>query len=231
MDAVSGEGRTPHRTLRARASLPPRRPAAAGRAAAQDGVTYARMHKAVPRTHMASRSSGHERSAPPPAGRRAAYDLLVRAARAARRRAYAPYSQFPVGAAALAADGSIYAGANVENASYGLTQCAERVAIQNAVAAGRRALRAVAVAGPDGISPCGACRQVMAEFGIRTVLIAGPSGRPAVVPFADLLPRPFGRSDLRRAGRSPARSASLRAARRRRRAPRGHGGKVRRAGL
>lgn len=120
------------------------------------------------------------------------YRPLIRAARAARRRAYAPYSHFPVGAAALAADGSIYAGANVENASFGLTQCAERVAVQAAVASGRRRIRAVAVAGPAGITPCGACRQVMAEFGVRTVILVTPSRAPEMIPLADLLPRAFG---------------------------------------
>jgi cytidine deaminase len=163
---------------------------------------------------------------------------VVRAARAARRHAYAPYSHFPVGAAVLAADGTVYTGANVENVSFGLTQCAERVAVQNAVAAGRRRLRAVAVAGPEGISPCGACRQVMAEFGVRTVLLAGPAGPPAVVPLVTLLPRPFEPARLRRPHRAPAgrargRRSSRRAARRRRggRSLRPKGAKVRRAGL
>jgi cytidine deaminase len=144
------------------------------------------------------------------------YGALIRAARAARRRAYAPYSHFPVGAAALASDGSIYTGANVENASFGLTQCAERVALQTAVASGRRRIRAVAVAAPAGTTPCGACRQVMAEFGVRTVVLAGPGGAPTVLPFAELLPRAFGARAL--AGyraRSTARTPSSRVGRRR----------------
>jgi cytidine deaminase len=163
---------------------------------------------------------------------RANYARLVRTARAARRRAYAPYSHFPVGAAVLAADGSIYAGANVENASFGLTQCAERVAVQTAVAAGRRRLRAVAVAGPHGITPCGACRQVMAEFGVRDVLLAGCAGAPTLVPLATLLPRPFGRARL--LGRTRPSDGRMRRAlssRRRgmgRRSPKGEG---RHAGL
>jgi len=128
---------------------------------------------------------------------------LVRAARAARRRAYAPYSRFAVGAAVLAADGTIYAGCNVENASYGLTVCAERVAVQSAVAAGRRRLRAVAVAGPSGITPCGACRQVMDEFGVATVILAATGAAPESVALRELLPRPF----MTRARRERARKA------------------------
>jgi len=116
---------------------------------------------------------------------------LVRAAEQARRKAYAPYSRFPVGAAVLASDGSIYAGCNVENVSYGLTLCAERVAIHCAVANGRRRLLVVAVAGPPGISPCGACRQVMVEFGVRTVVIVSPRTAPTMLALRDLLPRPF----------------------------------------
>ncbi len=132
----------------------------------------------------------------PPAGP-AAYRRLIRAAEEARRRAYAPYSRFPVGAAALAADGTVYAGCNVENASLGLSQCAERVAIHCAVAGGRRRLVAVAVAGPPGISPCGACRQVMDEFGVETVILSPPGGPPAIVALRDLLPRPFSRGIVR----------------------------------
>jgi cytidine deaminase len=117
----------------------------------------------------------------------------------ARRRAYAPYSQFPVGAAVLASDGTIYTGCNVENASYGLTLCAERVAIHTAVASGRRRLTAVAVAGPAGITltPCGACRQVMEEFDVQTVILASPRGVPAVIALPELLPSPFNRRSAR----------------------------------
>ena len=128
---------------------------------------------------------------------RAAFRRLVRAAETARRRAYAPYSRFPVGAAVLTRAGGVYAGCNVENASYGLTQCAERVAIQCAVAAGQRDLVAVAVVGPAGISPCGACRQVMDEFGVETVILASPRETPLVTPLRDLLPRPFTRRQVR----------------------------------
>lgn len=123
------------------------------------------------------------------------YARLVRAAARARRRAYAPYSQFPIGAAVLANDGTVYAGCNVENASYGLALCAERVAIHTAVANGRRRLTAIAIVGPAGITltPCGACRQVMEEFGLQTIIIAGPHGAPAVVSLPALLPIPFPR--------------------------------------
>ena len=93
-------------------------------------------------------------------------DLLKRAI-GARENAYAPYSHYTVGAAVLAESGKIYTGCNVENASYGLTCCAERNAIFAAVCSGERKLLAVAVTGPEGgerATPCGACRQVMAEF-------------------------------------------------------------------
>ncbi|HET8678521.1 MAG TPA: cytidine deaminase [bacterium] len=127
---------------------------------------------------------------------------LVRAARGARRHAYAPYSRFPVGAAVLTTSGAIVAGCNVENASYGLSICAERAAIHRAVAQGHRRLRAVAVAaGQSGAMPCGACRQVMQEFGVSDVIVVGPRRAPQAFRLADLLPRPFSPSDLRSQGR------------------------------
>jgi cytidine deaminase len=99
---------------------------------------------------------------------------LRAAARAARAHAYAGYSDFAVGAAVETVDGRRFTGANVENASYGLTICAERTAVFAAVLAGARALAAVAVSGPDGVTtpPCGACRQVLAEFGAPDVLLS-----------------------------------------------------------
>lgn len=105
-------------------------------------------------------------------------DALMELAWEARRNAYAPYSNFAVGAAVLAADGRVFAGCNVENLSFGLTICAERVAIASAVAAGVTRFQMVAVVADTQvpISPCGACRQVMAEFQIPRVVLANRSG-------------------------------------------------------
>ena len=119
---------------------------------------------------------------------------LIDAARHARTNAYAPYSQFQVGAAVLDERGQITAGANVENASSGLTLCAERVAAAAAVAHGARRLTAVAVVSPGGVTPCGACRQVLAEFGegLEVVLVdANDLASVRVVPLEMLLPEPF----------------------------------------
>ncbi|MDB6135559.1 MAG: cytidine deaminase [Verrucomicrobiales bacterium] len=102
------------------------------------------------------------------------FALLTTAAWEARGHAYAPYSQFAVGAALLGADGVIYRGCNVENLSYGLTICAERAAVCQAVAAGCRHFTAMAVVADtrEPISPCGACRQVLAEFGDLPIVMA-----------------------------------------------------------
>lgn len=117
---------------------------------------------------------------------------LVTKARAMRKRAYAPYSRYSVGAALLGADGVVYAGCNVENASYGLTICAERTAYATAVAAGCRTFIALAVATDDGAAPCGACLQVAREFGgTLTVLLAGPKGAAHATTLPQLLPAPF----------------------------------------
>lgn len=117
-------------------------------------------------------------------------DALQKVAWEAREHAYAPYSKFSVGAALLAADGRIFSGCNVENLSYGLTNCAERVAIGTAVAAGAREFLVVAVVAETGVpvSPCGACRQVLAEFGVPRVLLAN---RTESLEFTleELLPR------------------------------------------
>jgi cytidine deaminase len=96
---------------------------------------------------------------------------LVAAAKAAQRRAHAPYSKFHVGAALLTKSGKVYTGCNVENASYGLTICAERVALTKAVSEGHRQFTTIAVVAPSkALSPCGACRQVLAEFGEMVVV-------------------------------------------------------------
>ncbi len=134
---------------------------------------------------------------------------LLAAARKAAGVAYAPYSGFAVGAAALTLDGTVITGCNVENASYPMTMCAERVAVGTALAAGHRALQAIAVSTPaaPGGTPCGACRQVLNEFvprgGTLTVVLEGADG-PEQVPLSSLLPRSFGPADLDRARESEA---------------------------
>jgi homotetrameric cytidine deaminase len=120
---------------------------------------------------------------------------LRAAARAARAQAYAPYSHFTVGAAIETAGGRRFTGANVENASYGLTVCAERTAAFAAVLAGAGSITAVAVSGPDGVtaSPCGACRQVLAEFGAADVPLsyARADGTWTDTTLGELLPDAF----------------------------------------
>ena len=123
---------------------------------------------------------------------------LLASAREARQHAYVPYSHFPVGAAILAEDGTVFTGCNVENASYGLTNCAERTAVFKAVSEGRAAFRAIAVVGPQDdllCAPCGACRQVMYEFGPEPVLVtpAGPDqpGGVRMTTVGALLPGAF----------------------------------------
>ena len=125
-------------------------------------------------------------------------EALIEVAKEYRARAYAPYSKCKVGAAVLAADGRVFGGCNVENASYPLTNCAERTALFKAVAEGVRDFAALAVvADTDGpCAPCGACRQVMAEFGIARVIMANCSGAVRVVTLEELLPFSFSARDL-----------------------------------
>lgn len=119
-------------------------------------------------------------------------DQLVARAAEARETAYVPYSHFPVGAALLGADGAVYTGCNVENASYGLTICAERNAVAHAVAEGARRFDAIAVVTENGVTPCGMCRQVLAEFGpTMTVIVADAAGHRRIYNLADLLPAAF----------------------------------------
>ncbi len=119
-------------------------------------------------------------------------EKLLAAARAVRERAYAPYSRFKVGAAALGDDGRIYAGANVENASYGLSLCAERAAVAAAIAGGASKILAVAVAAGRPAAPCGACLQVIAELGPEaTVIWEDGAGGYEAKKVGELLPAPF----------------------------------------
>lgn len=125
-------------------------------------------------------------------------DELVAAARIALNNAYAPYSGYSVGAALQTADGAVFSGANVENASYGLTLCAERVAVAAAVVAGVREFRELAIvtSGDAPAAPCGACRQVLAEFGMDLVVTAVGKSRSQQWRLVELLPHAFGREDL-----------------------------------
>jgi len=124
-----------------------------------------------------------------------AEQALVQAARESRVHAYAPYSGYAVGAAVLTDDGRVFAGCNVENTSYGLTICAERVAVFNAVASGARRLVAAVVCTPDGGTPCGACRQVLLEFANTpesfALWVVSPDRIIARYTLAELLPHGF----------------------------------------
>ncbi len=122
---------------------------------------------------------------------------LIEKAREARMRAYAPYSNYSVGAALLTTDGKVFTGCNVENAVYPLGLCAERVAIFKAVSEGHRDFLAIAIVTKNGGSPCGSCRQVMHEFAPEMrVIIADETGHVRETTVAELLPDSFGASDL-----------------------------------
>lgn len=125
-------------------------------------------------------------------------EMLTARALEARQWAYAPYSNYAVGAALLAASGRVYLGVNTENAAYPLTMCAERAALFAAIAEGERHFVAVAVVTRNAGSPCGACRQTLAEFGLDTeVILADDSGTVRHhTTLAALLPRAFGPADL-----------------------------------
>lgn len=126
-------------------------------------------------------------------------DPLVTAAQQARERAHAPFSRFKVGAAVEDEEGRIYTGCNIENATYGLTVCAERVAVFKAVSEGARGFRRIAVvADTEALTPpCGACRQILWEFcGDAEVVLANLRGKTETLRLRDLLPRPFDASFL-----------------------------------
>jgi cytidine deaminase len=120
------------------------------------------------------------------------YGNLIAKAMEARKKAHAPYSRFTVGAALLAKSGRVYMGCNVENASYGLSICAERAAIFKAVSEGERDFEAIAVVTEKGVTPCGACRQVLMEFGEDIqVIVADEAGEYRVFALQELLPEAF----------------------------------------
>lgn len=127
---------------------------------------------------------------------------LMKIARKARQNAYAPYSHFAVGAALLAESGRVYTGCNIENASYGLTCCAERNAIFAAVGAGERRFKMLVVAAdsPEPVAPCGACRQVIAEFGIPLVVMGNLKEATKTMTAEELLPYGFGQESMNNKG-------------------------------
>ena len=133
-----------------------------------------------------------------PTGDVRSWEDLAATARSARERAYAPYSRFTVGAALEAEDGRVFAGCNVESASYPAGTCAERVALGCAVVAGARAFRRLVVAtgGPDPAAPCGMCRQALAEFGLGLDIMSVGTNGTARWRLGDLLPDSFGSEQL-----------------------------------
>ena len=127
------------------------------------------------------------------------WDTLIQQAIQARDNAYAPYSSYKVGAALLATDGKVFQGCNVENASYGPSMCAERVAVFKAVSEGYKEFRAIAVATVNGGTPCGVCRQVLREFAPNlVVVVSNVESNYQVFTLSDLLPHSFGPEHLPR---------------------------------
>jgi len=127
------------------------------------------------------------------------YEKLIKEAEKARKKAYTPYSKFKVGAAVLCDDGKIFSGCNIENASFGLSICAERVAFFKAISEGSTKIKAIAVIGNTNkpCSPCGACRQVISEFGEDIPLImTNLKGDLRIKKIKELLPEAFGKNDL-----------------------------------
>jgi cytidine deaminase len=121
------------------------------------------------------------------------FDNLIRAASVVRKQAYAPYSRFAVGAAVQCKSGAVFVGSNVENISYGLTICAERIAVASAVAAGEREFVAIAVVADtsEPIVPCGACRQFLAEFASELIIVSATvGGGQKIENLSHLLPDP-----------------------------------------
>ena len=123
---------------------------------------------------------------------------LLTEAKRVREFAYCPYSKFAVGAAVLGASGEIYGGCNVENASYSMTNCAERTAIYKAISAGEEDILALAVVagGANPVPPCGACRQVIAEFRIPHILMANLAGDVKEMTLSEILPDAFSEEDI-----------------------------------
>jgi cytidine deaminase len=120
------------------------------------------------------------------------HNELIAHAATSRERAYAPYSDFKVGAALLGESGRVYTGCNVENAAYGPSMCAERTAVFKAVSEGERKFKAIAVVTQNGASPCGTCRQVMIEFAPEmTIIVADTQGNTRRTTVRDLLPDGF----------------------------------------
>ncbi len=129
------------------------------------------------------------------------HNELIASATTTRELAYAPYSEFQVGAALLGKSGRVYTGCNVENAAYGPSMCAERTAVFKAVSEGEREFEAIAVVTENGVSPCGTCRQVMMEFAPEmTVIIADTQGKVRHTTVRDLLPDGFTPNQLPRMG-------------------------------